>query len=232
MVIVLITSFLLLAIIVFAIRWQRTSAKSDAEHTLPSPPRAVGLFTGEDDAREQSRLNEAEAKIKASENRAALLARAAEGEREMLLEAHRSKDKSLYDEVLDMLVEQASASDKRLLALVSYVTRHEQLRTNRKLAQALIENCRTLPDKSSTTKMLHIAALSDDAGVYQQAVELAWQFWRERRIQDLTAEELRALVDGEYWLLSASTRGSGAGFVLKHRLAEMRRELATTTRLR
>ena len=37
-------------------------------------------------------------------------------------------------------------------------------------------------------------------------------------VRDVSAEELRALFDGEFWILSARTRSSGAGFVLKRTL--------------
>jgi hypothetical protein len=73
--------------------------------------------------------------------------------------------------------------------------------------------------------MLHVAALSDDAAVYQNAVETALEFWRERHLSEISAPELRSILEGEFWILSSPTRGSGAGFLLKETLAGARREL-------
>src|SRR5215203_2877576 len=74
------------------------------------------------------------------------------------------------------------------------------------------------PDRSSTTKLLHIAALSDDAKNYGRAIELALMSWRDGSLADLSAVELQALINSEYWVLSSNTRSSGAGFVLKRTL--------------
>ena len=46
------------------------------------------------------------------------------------------------------------------------------------------------------------------------------------RVRNMSAEELRSLFEGEYWLLSSEAKRSGAGFLLKQRLAHVRRELS------
>ena len=216
----LITSIFLFAAIVFAIYlWQRPSSNESSQRVL-TPPRYAGLFDGtEERAQEQALLEQKEAEAWRQE----ILAHAAEGKKEALNEAHAEYDAALYDEVLNVLVERATESDTGLLALASYITRHEQLRVNTHLAEAFIEAWKVSPDKASTVKMLHIAALSDDAKVYQKAVETAHQFQLEGRAGDLSLEELRVLADGEYWVLSQKTRSSGAGFVLKRLLATLRK---------
>jgi hypothetical protein len=73
--------------------------------------------------------------------------------------------------------------------------------------------------------MLHAASLSDDAAVYQKAVETALRAWREQELNDLSAQDLQALFTSEFWVLSSGTRSSGAGFILKRALASARREL-------
>jgi hypothetical protein len=73
--------------------------------------------------------------------------------------------------------------------------------------------------------MLHITALADDAELYKQALETVIEFWRDERIEGLLAEELRSLAESEYWILSQTERSSGQGFLLKLRLAALRREL-------
>jgi hypothetical protein len=84
------------------------------------------------------------------------------------------------------------------------------------------------PDRSSTTKLLHIAALTDDAKNYGRAIELVLMSWRDGSLADLSAVELQALINSEYWVLSSKTRSSGAGFVLKRTLSTANSELQPT----
>jgi hypothetical protein len=225
MVTVLITSFLLIAAISYAFYCrQRASSEGDAEHRR-FPPREGYLFGADTlEAPQTSRAPAIKSSITQAE-RAALQERAACGDRTALAKAAASGDAAFYDEVLNALVEHVG-SDKKLLALVSHITRHEELRVNGRLAEAYIESWKASPDRSATAKMLHIAALADDAALYERAVETALQFWREGRIAGITASELRMLAESEYWLLSAGVRNSGAGFRLKRKLAGLRRELA------
>lgn len=84
------------------------------------------------------------------------------------------------------------------------------------------------PNRSSTTKLLHAAALSDNAKNYGRAVELVLLSWRDGSLSDLSAQELQSLVNSEYWVLSSQTRTSGAGFVLKQTLSSANQELEAT----
>lgn len=81
------------------------------------------------------------------------------------------------------------------------------------------------PNRSSTAKLLHIAALSDNAKNYGRAIELVLMSWRDGSLTDLSASEIQSLFNSEYWVLSSQTRISGAGFVLKRTLANANREL-------
>jgi hypothetical protein len=109
------------------------------------------------------------------------------------------------------------------------VSKPEETKTEaRSHAEALIESFPVSPDRNSTVRMLHAAALSDDAAVYQKAVGAALRAWREQDLNDLSASDLQALFTSEFWVLSSNTRASGAGFVLKRALASARRELETT----
>lgn len=223
---VLITSVLLLAVIAFAIyRWQRPRLNDQAERALPPmPPHLRGLFD-DTDSNHQLALVAARAAEQESQ-RTQLLARAKEGDKEALADAHAFGDDDLYEEVLDTLVERAG-SDTQLFALVSYIARSEHLKVNVRLALKFIEIWRLAPDRRSTSEALHVAALANDAEVYRKTVESALQFWREGRLQNIPAEELHTLVESEYWILAPDARNSGAGFVLKRTLAAIRRELAT-----
>jgi hypothetical protein len=227
MVTVLITSFLLIAAISYAIYcWQRTSSNENAGRALPPPPAGSrGLFSDEhSDALTAVSLLEAEKQ--SSEQRARLLERAAQGDKAVLMEAHATGNKALYDEVLDALVLSAEDNEKKLFALVSYITRSEQLCVSARLAERFLEAWKTSSDRRSVAVVLHIAARADVARVYQRAVETAFEFWREGQLPSVSVEELRALFDGEYWLLSQSVRSSGEGFVLKRKLASLRQELS------
>ena len=84
------------------------------------------------------------------------------------------------------------------------------------------------PNRTTTTNLLHIAALADDAKNYGRAVELVLMSWRDGSLSDLSAHELQALFNSQYWVLSSRTRTSGAGFVLKETLSSANRELEST----
>ncbi|MDQ3816666.1 MAG: hypothetical protein M3362_03115 [Acidobacteriota bacterium] len=226
MVTFLITAFLLLAGITYVIyRGLRPSSNREAEYSLPPPPRAVGLF--EEKALREARARELEsAENLAEEERQALLSRATKGDKRALDDANAKNDAALYDEVLNLLIE-GTGTDASLLALVSYIARSDaHLRVNRHLAEKFIEVGKRSPDRNQAAKMLHVAALSDDASTYQSAIETVYQFWRDRKLKGVTATELRQLMESEFWLLSPAQRNSGAGFLLKRKLAHLRRTLA------
>jgi hypothetical protein len=81
------------------------------------------------------------------------------------------------------------------------------------------------PSRNSAAKLLHVAALSDNAKNYGRAIELVLLSWRDGSLTDLSARELHSLINSEYWVLSSRTRISGAGFVLKRTLSNANREL-------
>jgi len=95
-------------------------------------------------------------------------------------------------------------------------------------AVAAIRDFQQSPNKKSTTRLLHVAALSDDAKTYGRAIELVLMSWRDRTLSDISAKDLQALFNSEYWELSSHTRTSGAGFVLKQTLAQANREIEGT----
>jgi len=216
----LITSLVILGLIAVAIYfWQKPASTPDSIPLQP-PPEPRALF-GEPESQLQI-----EAAIVEDRLRETLLSQAAAGDRSALQKAHELQDDDLYDQVLTDLV-RSTESDAQLLSLTSHVTRNEWP-VNTTLAHAYIESWKKSPDRTSTTKTLHIAALSDDAETYRTAAELALEFWRDGKIPDITTTELNALLTGEFWVLSSATRSSGAGFILKRSLASARRELEQT----
>lgn len=217
MVTLLITSVLLFGIILVALYiWQKPRVRQAFEE-LPAPPTSRSLF---DDVAPAAALNSAQLNQHSLDS---LLAQAHQGDKSTLKKAYDLRDRVIYDEVLTALVNGAR-SDAQILSLTSHVTRN-QWPVNKPLAAAVINSWQKTPDRSSTAKMLHIAALSDDAETYRKAVELALRAWRDGKLVDLRALELNALLTGEFWVLSSATRSSGAGFILKRSLASARREL-------
>jgi len=220
MVTFLITSVLILGLLAVVLYfWQKPNRMLQSP-ALPPPPEPRGLFAPT--SGELKALVAADARAELEQQRAKIIERARQGEKAALHDAH-SFDLSFYNSVLDLLTDDVR-SDSDLFALVSFVSRVE-LPVNTRLAQAMIESWKRSPDRSSTSKTLHIVALANDASLYGNAVEAALQFWREGRLSDVTAQELQVLFDGEFWLLSSKERGSGSGFLLKRTLSSARREL-------
>ena len=221
MVPLLITSLFVLAILAVALYfWQKPAMSTEADALPPSPGR--GLFvdgTTEGQALVKAAIEQQAATASAAKQQQ-IIDRAKGADKATLLEA---TDQKLYDEVLDILVDLAD-SDPKILSLVSHVTRNE-LRVNKKLAQRLIDSYKRAPTRKSTATMLHVAALSDDAAVYQTAVETALWAWQEGLHNEISAPELRSILEGEFWILSSATRRSGAGFLLKRTLANARHQL-------
>ena len=92
-------------------------------------------------------------------------------------------------------------------------------------AVAAIRAFQQSPNRNSTTRLLHVAALSDDAKTYGRAIELVLMSWRDGSLSDISARDLQGLFSSQYWELSSHTRTSGAGFVLKQTLSNANREL-------
>ena len=84
------------------------------------------------------------------------------------------------------------------------------------------------PNRYTTVKLLHAAALSDNAKNYERAIELVLMSWRDGSLSDVSGKELQSIFNSEYWVLSSRTRTSGAGFVLKQTLSTATRELELT----
>ena len=201
--------------------WQKPAESNSAE-LLPPPMNARGLFADEystavDDAEHQALL---------AQQREELIKQARDGKRDTLGAAHLTGEPELYNRVLSELVK-FSDSEPKLLSLLSYISQN-QLPVNRGLAGAALASWKAAPDRGSTTRALHLAALTDEPDIYRGAVESALVLWRAGKLGDISAIELRALFDGEFWVLSSRSRSSGAGFVLKRTLDGARRELETT----
>lgn len=237
MVAIIVICFLALTLAALtSLLWRRTPSGANPDREL-APPRFAGLFAGPESSAAQAGTKEltkelTEELTEASRVRAALIDRARAGDLTTLSETHSMGDAGLYGKVLDALTDSASDSHERFRALVSHISKSNELRGNKRLAEHLIaawETAEAAPDRRSTIEMLHIAALSDDAMVYQHAVELVISHWQTGKLIEFSPEELIELFDSQFWILAPEARRGGAGFALKRKLAGVRRELATTT---
>ena len=219
MVTLFITAIAILAVLGIGLYYWQRPAPDSSVNVLPPPPNPRGLFA-EDSSIENENTEQLALAARRHEE---LFKKARSGDCFTLDEAHQSGDSGLYDRVLSELVAY-SDSDPKLVSLMSHISRND-LPVNGSLAGAVITSWQRAPDRSGTAKALHFAALSDDPDIYRKAVENALQLWREAKLTDISAVELRALFDGEFWVLSSRSRSSGAGFVLKCTLESARREL-------
>ncbi|HEX7316538.1 MAG TPA: hypothetical protein VF297_21735 [Pyrinomonadaceae bacterium] len=216
---ILIISVFLLFVASFAIlRTKRSSSRGDAPE-LPAgvSPRSLFDAAPEDDETPK----ESPEQIRRGE----LRERAERGDLSALADAHASGDAALYRFVLDGLVGRASGDAARVRELAAHIAGGRSLRASPELAEMLLGSWREGPTPLSTAELLRVSALSDDAGTFGRAVSEVLQLWEGGGLAALGAEDLRALFEAEYWLLSSEAKRSGAGFVLKQKLADVRRRL-------
>jgi hypothetical protein len=221
---------LLLAALVLAFRFGKPkpalTAAASYSAQLPEWTGQRGLF---DDPAKVEDLAQLETARLAEEARAALLVRAEAGDRDVLVEALASKGLVFYREALDVLTMRARNDDEGLQALLRHVAQNGHWRANVMLAEAALARWQKAPERYALGELLHVAALSDDAAVYQKVVEATMRMWRAGRLAWVSPRNLRALIESEYWILAPEARQAGAGFVLKRMLVAVRRELAAAT---
>jgi hypothetical protein len=218
---ILIISVFLLFVASFAIlRTKRSSSTEDA-HELPPGVSPRGLF----DAAAQDE-DETSKESPEQIRRGELRERAERGDLSALAEARAAGDGALYRFVLDGLVGRASGDAVRVRELAAHIAGGQELRASPELAEMLLGQWRQEPTRVSTAELLRVSALSDDAGTFGRAVTEVLEAWEGGLLEGLGAEQLRSLFEAEYWLLSSEAKRSGAGFILKQKLAEARRRLA------
>ncbi len=228
MIALLIIAFVLLAAAAAYTIYRRQRATALQQAALEAGfMRPRSLFAEPDAAAAGARqLVAAQTGEAATVRQATLLERAAVGDVTALTGAHRAHEQNLYALVLNELTERATTSERELSALTSFINGHPELRGNTKLVEAHRKIWRRAPHRAATGDMLHLAALSDDADTFASVLEETVNFWRQGRLGEIKPAALCALIEGEYWVLGSDARRTGAGFILKERLAALRRELA------
>ena len=227
MIALFIIAFVLLAATAYTFyRRQHTSSDYRAELQSRHAVSPRSLFDHQAELTEHTRLlNAAQASREIEERNASLLKRATAGDVTTLAEAQRANDSALYGRVLHNLLNWAEASEANLRSLAAFVANDSDLRGNPDLAAAYTKLWQQQPDRQTTAQLLHLAALSDDANTFERAVVATSDWLRANRPGQIKPEELAALIESEYWVLSSEARRTGAGFVLKQRMTALREEL-------
>ena len=215
MVTFLITSLVILGFLGLAIYfWQKPAPQADVE-LLPPLRDNRTLF-------EPPEILEVASEPVREEQQAKILAHANSGGLTALNDAARLEDKNFYNEVMGTML--SNANDSKLVSIASYVSRNN-LDVTISLAERFRQSWQANPNRQSTATMLHLAALANDAATFTTAVEALLKVWQDKKLNDVSAEELNSLINSEYWLLSSEERSSGAGFVLKQTIAKAKSEL-------
>lgn len=224
---VFIITLVFLAAIAYSLYRKQQELNSYRTDNELGPVRPRSLF--EDSPESVARLRQLPEELSRAEaeRRARMLARAEAGDYAVLAEAHRAHDPSLYGALLGELTKWAARSASNLDELASFIATDRELRANAALANAYVELWESSPpDLTTTARMLHLSALADDADAFGRAVDAAVRASREGRLPQVSAGDLRALIESEFWVMTTEARVTGAGFVLKQRLAALRQELA------
>ncbi len=205
---------------------RRKSLPPATQDSFNPPPTYRSLFAPDEEELRlwQSEQDEKLQTERREELRQDLLSRAEIKDYNSLLEAKTFGDSRLYDEVFEVLLR--IDSDK----LTDFVTRNGlSVKTDLvELSQKkLLEN----PTVSNLTKFVHLSALCNSAEVYLQTIETTKILWNDKQLGDISAERLVEILNCHYWLLAGDARVSGAGYLLKEKLASVRREILESLKM-
>lgn len=180
--ILLISLLIFLASALIIARWQRKPSFRDSE-TRAIAGRA--LFEAE------------EPKLEEPDTRAMIIARAEAGDLSALIDSNGAQ---LYGEALERLLEwsRGDVNGERLTKITSFILANDSLRTNSELAGLVTERWLSVPATQTLPQTLRLAALSDDAGSFERSIDAVMQCRRQGRLADMTAGELRTLIEAEY----------------------------------
>src|SRR5262249_42524148 len=127
------------------------------------------------------------------------LTRVERGDLSALNEVWRAGRADEYRSLLNLVVQQCG--DDELSTLVAYISNSRELRESNAMTQRLLEAFRCFPSEKRATEMLHIAALSDDAKSYHEAVDLLLETWRSGKVTRLSSRDLKELLESQFWVL-------------------------------
>ena len=154
-----------------------------------------------------------------------LTERANDDDFQVLTETKAAGDLPLYDELLEVLTNRAAAETENVVSLAEFVSKNE-LPASELLAQNILAVWKNDSAIISLAKVLHISALSNSAENYSETIDAVMAVRQEKDL-GISGGALYELFESHYWLLSNETRTSGAGFLLKNKLTELRNELSS-----
>lgn len=149
---------------------------------------------------------------------------AASGDLSALRLAYESGDPGFYEKTLDTLIQSTDMYD-----LEAHLVANE-LPANAVITKSLVNRFGQTASALDLTKALRLAASTNSAEIYLQTAEETVSFWDGHKQKEVSPETLLNLIDTHYWLLANEARISGAGFLLKEKLAGMRREILESNR--
>lgn len=225
MIAIIFISILLLAVTTFLVGYRSRRPPKDERLNRIAPRDFDGLFAEEQTALARE-LAQAEADLRAEQDRERLIQRAAEGDKAALDQAHEGGDRELYRDVLRALVARVESDPQQMGSVARYIIDSGRLRSTADFARMMIEVWDRMLDQKSLVDMVYLSALSDDAAIFQHAVELALKRWHEGKLRGVSAKDFLAIVESAYWLIAVEVRNSGSGFLIKKVIVDLRRELA------
>ncbi len=215
-------SLVLFAGIFLAMRFWRKGLDSSSEpNRFPvTQPKFASLFSPTDEeVRILSNAENEKRKTEMRENfRKNLVEKLKTNDLMILLKARDFGDSEIYNGLLEI-----ASENLNVVELADFVSTNN-LPANEKLVGKCFRRFGGDISSSDLTKILHISALTNSAEIFLQTVEKIVTLWKEKRL-NVTSVELVAAFESHFWLLANEARTSGAGFLLKERLADVRREV-------
>lgn len=209
------------ASIAFFVTRRKELPPTPPQETFNPTPKYRSLFEpDEEELRQWQKEQDEKAKTeKAAELRQDLLKRAESQDFNSLLEAKVYGDSRLYDEVFQVLLR--NDADK----LADFVTKNS-LTVNTGLVELSAKKLSESPTLDNLLKLVHLSALTNSAEIFLQVLETTSELWKEKRLNEISAEKLIEVLESHYWLLATEARVSGAGYLLKEKMASMHREIS------
>jgi hypothetical protein len=226
-------SFLILLALIYAASRRRREqhsflSEAESQNQLHSP-RIAALFAPT--ARDLAKIEQEKHHRQHAEQREKLLTWATLVDFSALNNRPIFQDENLFvknwtknwNEAVGILTERAR-SEEDVRRLASFCLDNE-FNVNNTLFNAFQNIWAASPDTRTTTEMFRLAAKTDEADTFLDVLTQAEQLVKNGRLSEISATELYRLAESHYWLLSQQTRTSGAGFLIKEKMADLRRKL-------
>lgn len=133
-------------------------------------------------------------------------------------------DQPHFQDAFHILTDRAQSNDD-ICALVAFVLKHQNSNVNHSLINKYLKIWNGSPDFRKTANLFQLVVQAKDADLFLSFLVETEQAAKNGVLTDLNLSELYELAESHYWLLPDTARISGAGFMLKQKLADVRREI-------